>query len=220
MCAVRELAAPPEAVRPLVPPELEIDLFEGQAWVTLAPRRMEDVRWEHLPEMAGSRAYTELSVRTYVRCGDRRGIYLLSLDVDSGWLAAAGSTFLDLPASVARMTLERQGDSLRFESARGAPGAPQASLACSCRIVGEPVDLAPGTLDAFVVDPPSIFFVMDGRVLRGDVSHEPWKVAPALAVLSVNTLAAAAGLALPDRAAHVVYTPGSDTVVLPLEEER
>jgi hypothetical protein len=85
--------------------------------------------------------------------------------------------------------------------------------------VDEPSDLEPGSLDAFVVDPPSIFFVMGGRLVRSDIACEPWKVAPALAVVSVETVAAAAGLSLPDRAPHVVYSPGADIVMLPLEEE-
>lgn len=210
---------PERAIRPLVPPELGIDLFEGQAWITLVPMRMEDVRWVNLPAITGTPALTELNLRTYVRRGDRRGVYFLSIDVDSAWIEVAGSTFLDLPASLARMTFARQGDRVSFESERIRPSAPSASLACSYRVTGAPAGLVAGTLEAFLVDRSSMFFARDGRVMRGDIWHEPWKVAPVEAVFTANTVAAAAGLALPDRAPHLLYTAGSDTVVMPLEEE-
>jgi len=211
---------PAHVLRPLVPPELELDLFEGQAWITLVPMRMEDVRWVDLPAITGAPALTELNLRTYVRRGGRRGVSFLSIDVDSAWIEVVGSAFLALPTTLARMTFERQGDRVRFESERvQEPGAPGASLACTSRVTGAPAALVPGTLEAFLVERSSMFFARSGRVIRGDIRHEPWEVAPVEAVFTVNTVAAAAGLSLPERAPHLLFAAGSDTVVMPLEED-
>jgi uncharacterized protein YqjF (DUF2071 family) len=207
---------PVSSIRPLVPRELDLDLFEGQAWVTLVPMRMENVRWPELPAATATPSLTELNLRTYVRRGDFRGVYFLSIDVDSAWIDVAASATLDLPATLAKMTYAPQGDGFHFESQRIQPGAPSASLACSYRVTGALADIAPGTLPAFLLERFSMFFASNGKVMRGDIQHEPWKVAPVEVVLSVNTVAAAAGIALPDTAPHLLYSPGSDTVVLPL----
>src|SRR4030095_7094618 len=61
---------PLEALRPLIPPTLEIDTFDGQAWLGVVPFRMEDVAPRFLPSPPGPGAVPELNVRPYVR---RRG---------------------------------------------------------------------------------------------------------------------------------------------------
>ena len=55
---------PVEALRPLVPAALEIDTFEGQAWLGIVPFRMEDVAPRFLPAPPGPGAFPELNVRT------------------------------------------------------------------------------------------------------------------------------------------------------------
>lgn len=210
---------PEQAIRPLVPRELDLDLFEDQAWLTLVPMRMEDVHWQDAPAITSTSTMTELNLRTYVRRGDRRGVYFLSVDLDSAWIALAGSALLDLPTALARMSFDRQGEHMRFKSERIQPGAVSARLVCDYRLTGAPVAVAPGTLHAFLIERSSMFFAQDGRVRRGDIWHEPWLVAPVEATLSVNTLAAAAGLVLPNCAPHLMYAEGSDTVVMPLEDD-
>ena len=62
---------PVEAIRPLVPERLEIDTFDGHAWIGIVPFRMEDVAPRFLPAVPGPGAFPELNVRTYVRLGRR-----------------------------------------------------------------------------------------------------------------------------------------------------
>jgi uncharacterized protein YqjF (DUF2071 family) len=154
-----------------------------------------------------------------VRRGNRRGVYFLSIDLDSAWIQFAGSTFLDLPATGARMSFERQGDVVRFDCERTQAGAPPARLTCSYHVTGAPADLVEGTLPAFLLERFSMFFVRGGKVIRGDIAHEPWKVSPVEVTITANTVATAAGLATPEGAPHLLYSEGSDTVVMPLVED-
>src|SRR5262245_53933351 len=62
-----------EQLRPLVPYELEIDTYDGWAWLGVIPFQLSGVRLRGTPNMC-SLAFPELNVRTYVRCGPRRGI--------------------------------------------------------------------------------------------------------------------------------------------------
>jgi uncharacterized protein YqjF (DUF2071 family) len=53
-------------LRPLIPRGLEIDTFEGQAWLGLVPFTMWGIRPRGLPPIPGLSAFHELNVRTYM----------------------------------------------------------------------------------------------------------------------------------------------------------
>jgi uncharacterized protein YqjF (DUF2071 family) len=57
----------PEILRRLLPTELELDLFEGAAFVGLVPFTMAGVRLDGLPAVPGLSRFHETNVRTYVR---------------------------------------------------------------------------------------------------------------------------------------------------------
>src|SRR5690348_5636242 len=71
---------PMEAMRALVPRGLNLDTFEGQAWIGIVPFRMSGVRLRGLPPMPGLSAFPELNVRTYVKSGGKPGVWFFSLD--------------------------------------------------------------------------------------------------------------------------------------------
>ena len=54
-----------ELLRPLVPEALEVDTFEGQAWIGMTPFNLNDLRLSGLPAVPGLSAFDELNVRTY-----------------------------------------------------------------------------------------------------------------------------------------------------------
>src|SRR5579872_1671599 len=76
----------PEAIRPLVPRELELDTFENKAWLGVIPFWMSGVRFRALPPMPTASAFPELNVRTYVRAPrdpEKPGVFFFSLDAAS-----------------------------------------------------------------------------------------------------------------------------------------
>src|SRR3954454_18417898 len=62
-------ALPAEVVRPLVPPELELDLWNGQAYVAVVPFRIRNLRARGVPSIPGMSHFAENNVRTYVTVG-------------------------------------------------------------------------------------------------------------------------------------------------------
>ena len=68
------------ALRPLIPPSLEIDTFEGRAYLGVVPFGMEDVSPRGLPALPYLGAFPEVNVRTYVRDGAQDGVWFFSLD--------------------------------------------------------------------------------------------------------------------------------------------
>jgi uncharacterized protein YqjF (DUF2071 family) len=55
------------AVRPLVPKALELDLFDGRAWVGMIPFHTERLHPPFLPPLPWISGYPEVNLRTYVR---------------------------------------------------------------------------------------------------------------------------------------------------------
>ena len=61
----------PEALRPLVPDDVEIDTHDGAAWVGIVALRVTALRGRGLLPVPGLSSFLQLNVRTYVR-GPRR----------------------------------------------------------------------------------------------------------------------------------------------------
>src|SRR5688572_26919690 len=62
----------PDVIRSLIPAGLELDTFEGQAWVTLSPFLMRGLRPPILPSLPWLPEAPETNLRTYVRSADGR----------------------------------------------------------------------------------------------------------------------------------------------------
>jgi len=172
-------AVEPSVVRPHLPAGLELDTFDGRAWLGVVPFTMAGTRFRGLPPMPTANRFPECNLRTYVRCGDRAGVWFFSLDAHSR-LAVAGARFgFGLPYFVADMATRRDGDRVVYRSRRTDRRAPPAEFVGSWRPVGDPFVAQPGTLEQFLVERYSLFALRRGRLLRGDVAHEPWQLSPA-----------------------------------------
>ena len=71
----------------------------------------------------------------------------------------------------------------------------------------------PGTLEHFLVERYCLF-ARDrrGRILRGDIHHAPWPLAPATGEIETNTMARASGIELPDTAPLLHFARRQDMV--------
>lgn len=108
----------PTSLQPLVPAQFPIDVFQGDAWVGIVPFRLTNVAPRGVPSLPWVSEFPELNVRTYVRVGDRPGVYFFSLDAGS-WVAVhAARTLLNLPYYVASMTVAPVGAQVEYSSQR------------------------------------------------------------------------------------------------------
>ena len=118
---------PPQTLRPLIRAALEIDHFEGSAWLGIVPFRMTGVRLRGTPGIPGLSAFPELNVRTYVSAGGKPGVWFFSLDAASTTAVAAARAWFHLPYFRARMSLEAHGDEIRYQSHRTHRDTPPAT---------------------------------------------------------------------------------------------
>src|SRR5438067_4030108 len=96
----------PEALRPLVPPELTLDLYDGRAWVAVTPFHMTDVAMRGMPPIPALSAFPELNVRTYVTYNGKPGVFFLSLDAFNPPAVWGARLAYRLPYFYARMSVK------------------------------------------------------------------------------------------------------------------
>lgn len=207
--------AEPAAIRDVVPRPLELDLFDGHAWIGVIPFRMSGVRLRGLPALPGTASFPEVNVRTYVRAGGRAGVYFFSLDAAS-WLACRmARAWYRLPYHHARMTVRREDDSVLYESVRR-EGSQPAEFRAIYGPLSDPSAARQGSLEHWLVERYCLFTVnARGQVFSGDIHHVPWSLQDAAARIETHTLASAAGICLPDTAPILHFARRLDVVVWP-----
>jgi uncharacterized protein len=188
-------AIAPEEMRRVVPPELELDLFEGQAYVGVVPFWMSGIRGRYAPPFPGMSTFPELNVRTYVRHGNIPGVYFSSLDATSLPAVWGGRTFYSLPYFHARMSVQASGGKFEYNSRR-LNGPPAEFIGRYWPIAGTRTN-GPSPLEHFLCERYCLYAVRGGRVYRTYIHHTPWPLQDAEADISVNTMAQAAGIELP-----------------------
>jgi uncharacterized protein len=170
---------PAEALRHLVPEPLELEEWDGSAWIGVTPFRVTGLRLRGLPPFPIFSSFYELNCRTYVRVGARPGIWFFSLDASSRPAVEAARRFYKLPYHYARI----RASSERFDLRRGE----EVSFLSSYRGLGGAAPAKPGTLEYFLVERYCLYSD-DGR-LRADIHHPPWPLEPAEATVQQHGLA-------------------------------
>lgn len=190
----------PEVVRALVPEALELDIFDGRAWVGVVPFRMESVgpRALHaLPARLPMRAFPELNVRTYVRHGGKPGVWFFSLDAASRLAVWGARRFFHLPYFHAAMDVRERDGWIEYTSRRRDHRAAPGNFIGRYRPLGERLRAEAGSLEHWLTERYCLYALDPlGRVHRGEIHHVPWPLHAAEARLDANTVAKAHGLRL------------------------
>jgi uncharacterized protein len=160
----------PEALRPLIPEPLELDLREGQAWLGVTPFVVAGLRVRGTPPLPWLSRFPELNVRTYVDYGGRAGIYFFSLDAARLAAVAAARRAYRLPYFHADMTARHQGRTVHYESKRVDSSGPSAQLRASYGPTGPRLPVDDGSLERWLAERYCLYVVDERRrALRADI---------------------------------------------------
>lgn len=201
---------PIDRIRRLVPPQLELDLFDGEAFVGIVPFEMKGIRPHWCPERLAF-DFLETNVRTYVVCNNEPGVYFFSLEASS-WIAVQVARFgWGLPYFHARMETYRSGEDCHYLTRRTRTNVQHRVHYRRGKDLGPS---QPGTLEHFFLERYLLFVARKGQIWRGQVHHAPYPVEQAQIVSFNDDLMAAAGLpATTDSPAFAHYSPGVDVMV-------
>jgi uncharacterized protein len=185
---------PAEALRKIIPERLELDLFDGQAWMGIVPFRMSGVRLRGTPALPWLSAFPELNVRTYVVAEGKPGVWFFSLDAANAIAVEAARLSYHLPYFRARMSMSEDCEGIVYRSRRTDHRGNGEALEGIYSGDGEEFETKSGTLEYFLTERYCLYAQSGkGELLRAEIHHPPWKLQTACAYFKENSMAGPLG---------------------------
>jgi uncharacterized protein YqjF (DUF2071 family) len=213
----------PAAIAAVLPEGLEVDTFQGSAWLGVAPFWLDRIKVRGVPPIPGARSFPDLNLRTYVR--DRQtgtpGVYFFSLDSSNVLAVAAARVFFHLPYHWAEMRLEHRSEREFSFYSRRHFSSTQVIFKARYRGLGPTRKLMEGrtgTLEYFLMERNCLFTRNGtGGVVRANLHHVPSPLEEAEAEIERNDLPASIGIELPDQEPVLHYSRRLAVYVWPAE---
>jgi uncharacterized protein YqjF (DUF2071 family) len=205
-------------LRPMIPSLLDMDTFDGEAWIGIVPFRMSNVHPRGVPPVTGLSKFPELNVRTYVTARGVPGVYFFSLDAGNPIAVALARSLFHLPYFNARMRCERiEDDTIRYMSHRTHRGAPAANFVASYRPTGAVFSAGRGSLERWLTERYNLYTVFHERLYCGSIHHRIWPLQPAEVEIHRNTMALAQDIHLPDTQPLLHYSAYQEVLIWSLQ---
>jgi uncharacterized protein YqjF (DUF2071 family) len=190
---------PHDLLRPLVPPKLELETFDGHAWLGVVPFLMTGVRPRAVPPLPWLSEFPELNVRTYVRHGGKPGVWFFSLDADQALVVEGARRLFHLDYQWAEMSCTRAGEAVAYHSRRRVAREGEAIYRANYWPLADAVASPRGSLADFLVNRFCLYAADDdGNLYRGEIDHAPWPLQQAGAEVMTDTMTRPLGFELPD----------------------
>ena len=188
---------PADDLRPFLPAGLELDTYDGEAWIGVVPFHMTGLAPRGVPRIPPLTDFAELNVRTSVSAEGKPGVWFVSLDATQPLAVRAARGCFHLPYLDARIDVGHEGDTVVYRSVRTHLGAGSAELAVRYRPTGAVVAGAAGTLEYFLTERYCLYAGgRGGRLLRQEVDHPPWPLQQASAEIDECTMTRPLGIEL------------------------
>lgn len=182
-------------LRPLIPEELDLETFDGTAWLGVIPFTMSGIRLRRCPSVPGTATFAEINVRTYVRHGPRAGVWFFSLDAASRLAVRSARLWFGLPYHLARFEVSHRSGGVHYRNRR--VGRAEVRFEAGYGPAGDASVRAAGSIEAFLTERYRLFTRRRGRLMVGEIDHEPWPLQPAWSEIRQNTMASPIGLTSP-----------------------
>jgi uncharacterized protein len=187
------------SLRSLVPNFLEIDTFHETAWIGVIPLGMRNIHFRNLPPIPFTSQFLELNVRTYVRSGEKRGVYFFSLDAANPLAVEVARTSYFLPYFNATMMHSCKGEDIVFKSERTDRRGKKCIFDASYRPIAEAQLTGKGTIEEWLTERYRLFTCSStGKPKVAEIHHKQWSLQKAKAEIRANSMTEALGIKLPD----------------------
>jgi len=170
---------PADLLRPLLPPGLDLDLLDGQPYVSLVAFQFLETRVLGIP-WPGYRDFPEVNLRFYVRHGDERGVVFVREFVPQRLVAWIARVLYNEPYQATGMTgtIREQPDRISAEYTLDWGGRRH-----TFAVTGGKPAVLPGP-DSVEQHFKEHFWgfgtTRGGQLMRYGVEHPPWQVYPVL----------------------------------------
>jgi uncharacterized protein len=186
-----------EALSRVVPEQLPIDTFDGDAYLGITPFCVRGLRLRGTAPAPGLSTFPELNVRTYVSVEGKPGIYFLSLDADSAAAVRTARLSYRLPYFRSRISVDRDEEGIGYDLMRISDDGPPAYFTARYGGEGEQLPIREGSLERWLTERYCLYTLDDeGRIARADIHHPPWPLRRGWAEIETNTMAMPFGIEL------------------------
>ena len=203
----------------LIPPSLQVDTFENQAWIGVVPFWMSGIRQRGMPALPYLSRFPEINVRTYVTDGEKPGVWFLSLDAANILAVKAARKYFCLPYYHARMQCQVNENRVEYCSKRVHANIPPAEFRGSYAPIDEVQFAQKDSLEYWLAERYCLYTTnKSSDVCRAEIHHAPWPLQRAKAEIDVNTMASAAGTLLPNVAPLLHFSKLQEVAIWPLRK--
>ena len=214
---------PASAMAALLPDGLQVDTYQGSAWLGIVPFWLDRLKVRGVPPAPVARSFPDLNLRTYVRdeYTGTQGVYCFSMDAGNLVAVAVARAFYRLPYYWAHMQLEQRSErEFAFYSRRRFSSQPVVFQA-RYRGLGPTLKSAEsrsGTLEYFFTERYCLFARnRDGQPIRANIHQVSWPLEEAEAVIEQNDLPGSIGITLPNREPVLHYSRRQAVYIWPAE---
>jgi uncharacterized protein YqjF (DUF2071 family) len=209
---------PIKMIRNMVPSPLDIDLYEGTAWIGVVPFHMSNIRLRGLPTIPFTSKFPEINVRTYVTYDNKPGVYFFSLDA-ANLLAVIGARLsYKLPYFLSSISVEHKNETVYYESKRSSKSKLNYDFKGEYGPISSPFKAKSDSLEYWLSERYCLYTVSGKNVYRCDIHHQPWPLQLAKASISKNTLATNQGLTISNYPTLLHFSKRLDVLIWPLEK--
>ncbi|QQK81757.1 DUF2071 domain-containing protein [Salicibibacter cibi] len=173
----------PTTLQTKIPAPLEIDTYDGQAWIGIIPFDIVRLRARFLPPVPFAHAFPEVNVRTYVTFNGQPGVYFFSLDADHRLAVRMARSLFHLPYFYADMEVKRENGFIRYHSYR-----PNAMFEAAYQPTSHVFTAEKGTLDDWLTERYRLYTTHRRNLYALDIHHNPWPLQHAEADFHKNTM--------------------------------
>ena len=197
-------------MRQRIPKGLELDLYDGKAWIGIVPFEIKRITRRGLPAPSWLCSFPEINVRTYVTDGSKPGVWFFSLDIPNPVAVWAARTFYHLPYYRSRVQLSPSERGIHFELQRGNrywTGEYKA---------GPAVQALPGSFEHWATERYCLYSQdLWGGLHRAEIHHKPWPLQSAeIRSMDHNLLAS---WDIQGKCQRPLFSKSIEVVVYPME---
>lgn len=194
----------PAAIRSLLPPQITLDTYDGDAWVGLTPFLLTGLRPPIAPALPWLSQFPETNVRTYVRGPDGEGgVWFFTLEAGRIAAVAGARATYRLPYRWSDMRVLRSGRIVEYESRRRWPfGTGFTSIAVQH---SEPIPA--GHFENFLTARYRLYTLWGTRLAFAQIEHAPWPLHSARVLRLEQNLIENSGVPRPSGEPTAHYSP-------------
>lgn len=193
-----------EAIQKRLPKGLYVDTFEGDAYLTVVPFFIKNLRLGVLPPLPFLSNFTEINVRTYVYDDKGTpGVYFFSLDINSLIVTQFASKFFHLPYQNSKLTSIITDEKIHISGGRNTKMTISMDIYPSLN--SEFICAEPFSLDFFLLERYLLFTSKDNQLYFLQIHHSPYKISNTPQVNFKSNLLEANNFTLHEQQPNIIH---------------